>query len=83
MATAWRDAARQALPKPVLARVQAARWALRRFRHRLRWLASGRRTDGIGLGRFDGWLIAYRLNSVDTAVIHHSFDNDHFLRGDS
>src|SRR5688572_2400491 len=79
MATAWRDAARQALPKPVLRRVQAARWALRRFRHRLRWLASGRRGAGIGLGRFDGWLIAYRLRSVDTAVIHHSFGNDQFF----
>ena len=54
MATAWRDVARQALPEPVLTRVQAGRWALRQFRHRLRWLASGRRGAGIGIGRFDG-----------------------------
>ncbi len=79
IATAWRDAARKALPRPVLARVQAARWALRRFRHRVRWLATGRRGRGIGLSRFDGRLVAYRLHSVDTAVLHHSFDRDIFF----
>ena len=79
MATAWRDAARKALPRPILTRVQAARWALRHFRHRVRWLASGRRGAGIGLGRFDGRWVAYRLHSVDTAVLHYSFDNDIFF----
>ena len=79
MATAWRDAARKSLPPPILTRVRAARWALRHFRHRVRWLASGRRGAGIGLGRFDGRLLAYRLHSVDTAVLHHSFDRDIFF----
>jgi FkbM family methyltransferase len=79
MNTAWRDAARKALPQPILTRVRAARWALRDFRHRVRWLASGHRGPGIGLGRFDGRLLAYRLQSVDTAVLHHSFDNDIFF----
>jgi FkbM family methyltransferase len=79
MALAWRNAARKALPKPVLRRVQAARWTLQRFTHRLRWLASGRRGAGIGIGRFDGRRLAYRLHSVDTAVVHHSFDNDIFF----
>lgn len=76
---AWREAAKQALPAPVLARIQAARWSLRRFRHRLRYLASGGRLPGVGLGRFDGRLVAYRIHSVDTAVLHHSFDGDRFL----
>lgn len=80
MTVAWRDTARKLLPAPVLTRVQRARWTLRRFRHRLRWLASGRRGAGIGIGNFDGRLMAYRLRSVDTAVLHHSFDNDIFFR---
>jgi FkbM family methyltransferase len=79
MATAWRDAARKALPEPLLTRVRAARWGLRHLQHRLRWLASGRRGAGIGLGRFDGRWLAYRLHSVDTAVLHHSFANDIFF----
>ena len=80
MGGAWRDTAKQLLPATVLTRVQAARWALRRLRHRLRWLASGRSGRGIGIGTFDGRNIAYRLHSVDTAVLHHSFDNDIFFR---
>ena len=80
MTAAWRDNVKQLLPGAVLTRVQAARWALRRFRHRLRWLASRRRGRGIGIGTFDGRCIAYRLHSVDTAVLHHSFDNDIFFR---
>lgn len=79
MSVAWRDAAKKALPGPVLARLRAARWTCRHWTHRLRWLATGRGTRGIGLGRFDGRLLAYRLHSVDTAVIYHSFDRDIFF----
>ena len=79
MSVAWREAAKKALPDAVLTRIQAARWGFRHLRHRLRWLATGRGTRGIGLGRFDGRLVAYRLHSVDTAVIHHSFDHDIFF----
>ena len=79
MSIAWREAAKKALPGPVLSRVRAARWALRHWRHRMRWLLTGRRTPGIGLGRFDGRLVAYRLHTVDTAVIFHSFDRDIFF----
>lgn len=75
----WRAVAKQALPASILAPIQAARWRLRRYRHRRQWLATGRRTAGIGLGRFDGRLVAYRLHSVDTAVLHHSFDGDIFF----
>ena len=79
MSLAWREAAKKALPGPVLTRVQAARWALRHLRHRVRWLLTGRTTRGIGLARFDGRLVAYRLHTVDTAVIFHSFDRDIFF----
>lgn len=70
---------KQLLPPAVLTRVQAARWLLRRFRHRLRWLAAGHRGAGIGIGDFDGHRIAYRLHSVDSEVLGHSFDADIFF----
>ena len=63
----------------MLTRVQAARWRLRRWGHRARWLASGRRGAGIGIGHFDGYRIAYRLHSVDSEVLGHSFEHDIFF----
>lgn len=74
-----RTLGKQLLPSGVLAGVQAARWRLRRLGHRLRWLSSFRRGAGIGIGRFDGYRIAYRLHSVDSAVLGHSFDADIFF----
>lgn len=59
--------------------MQSARWSLRRLGHRARWLASGHRGAGIGIGRFDGYRIAYRLHSVDSEVFGHSFDADIFF----
>lgn len=79
MTTSLRGLGKQLLPSVVLTRVQAARWRLRRFGHRLRWLASGHRGPGIGIGRFDGYRIAYRLHSVDSEVLGHSFGADIFF----
>lgn len=70
---------KQLLPPGILARVRSARWRLRRLAHRARWLASGHRSPGIGIGRFDGYRIAYRLHSVDREVLGHSFDADIFF----
>ena len=74
-----RTIGKQLLPSGVLARVQAARWRLRRLGHRARWLASGHRGAGIGIGHFDGYRIAYRLHSVDSEVLGHSFQHDIFF----
>ncbi len=74
-----RTIGKQLLPSGVLRGVQAARWRLRRLGHRARWIASGHRGAGIGIGHFDGCRIAYRLHSVDTEVLGHSFDHDIFF----
>jgi FkbM family methyltransferase len=74
-----RTIGKQLLPSGVLRGMQAARWRLRRLGHRARWLASGHRGAGIGIGHFDGCRIAYRLHSVDTGVLGQSFDHDIFF----
>ncbi len=79
MAPRLRALGKQLLPSAVLTRLQSTRWRLRRFGHRARWLVSGHRGADIGIGHFDGYRIAYRLHSVDGAVLGHSFDADIFL----
>jgi FkbM family methyltransferase len=79
MSPPLRTIGKQLLPSGLLQRMQAARWRLRRWRHRARWLASGHRGAGIGIGTFDGHRIAYRLHSVDSEVLGHSFGHDIFF----
>ena len=79
MTNALSGAVKRLLPAPALAQVRTLRWRLRLLTHRLRWLASGRRGDGIGIGSFGGHRVAYRLRSVDAEVLGHSFDRDIFF----
>ena len=79
MPPSLRAIGKQLLPAGILTRVQSTRWRLRRLGHRARWLASGHRDAGIGIGHFDGYRIAYRLHSVDSEVLGHSFDADIFF----
>jgi FkbM family methyltransferase len=79
MRRAFKTTVKSLLPASVLRMVQQTRWQARRVGHRLRYVASGRRTAGIGIGSFGGNRIAYRIHSVDTEVLGHSFEHDIFF----
>jgi len=72
-------AVRRLLPSAAVHVLGRVHRYLRLSGHRLRWLASGRRGVGIGIGSFAGNRVAYRLHSADALVLGHSFDHDIFL----
>ena len=68
------------LPIRAVRQIQRALVQLRMVVHRLRWAAHVFGENDVGLGTFDGFEIAYRVSSVDIAVLWHSFSKDIFLR---
>lgn len=71
---------KQLLPVRVVRQIQHAVVLFRIVVHRLRWAAHVFGENAVGLGTFDGFDIAYRIGSVDIAVLWHSFSKDIFLR---
>lgn len=76
---AMKKAIKRLLPSRLVRRIRDTLHQSRVVAHRLRWSAFAYREAAIGVGTFGGYDVAYRIGSVDAAVLGHSFDKDIFL----
>lgn len=76
---AVRRFARQILSPHVQERLRHARERLRNLVERFRWAVFTFRQGAVGIGTFDTHRMAYRIGSVDRAVLGQSFESDPFF----